>query len=347
MLDALLDQTLGEIEAKAAMMPRAKEGDILMTDPEARIRLSNSTLNMLHSCERKFQKAKLLRTTAPRETSAAMSFGSSYGAGVQHYMVARTMGQSVKEAVAASQYVAWAAYNPPLEDEVRFVERSIDLIAKAVPFLEAQLRTHKIAEFNGRLANELSFNLNISSKYYYVGYIDLILQDIETGRYSVVDIKTTALTATDLRPYYKNSDQCLGYSIVLDAVAGKDLAEFDVSYWPTQLKRAKKDLFDSYMQALTFPTTLKDRFDWFLKIYLDVNYMQALEPMDAYPKRGGACMAYNRVCNFYTECGSVALDEPQVYTPDDIDYDFTFELGELLADHQRRLEKYLITAHEL
>lgn len=342
MLDALLDTSLSSVKAASSMMEAAKEGDLTMDSPEARVRLSNSTMGLIRSCERKFQKAKLLRTKAPREESPALSFGKGYGAGVQHYLVLRSSGVDIPEALAASQYVAWLAYFPALEDERRFQARMVDLIGKAVPFLEARLQEWEVATFNGKPASELSFCLNISERYYYVGYIDLVMRHKESGRYAIVDIKTTSLTAQDLRPYYRNSDQGIGYSIVLDAIVGKELGSFDVSYWATQLPGSKAEMFNPKHHELTFPYTIKDRFDWFLKLYLDVNYITALEQMTAYPKRGNACMSYNRVCNFYTECNEVALDEPQIYKEDDIVYDFYFELADLLANHQARLERMLI-----
>lgn len=342
MLDSLLDQNLASIKLPDSYMEQPTADSILMTDPEARIRLSHSTMQMIRGCERRFQKAKLLRTTAPRDESPAMSFGKGYGAGVQHYLVLRTEGYSEAESLDAAIYVCWASYFPSLEDDKRFQERAIMLLIRAQPFLEARLREVDIAEFNGKPASELSFKLEISDRYYYVGYLDLVTRSKETGRYSVVDIKTTSMRGDDLRPYFRNSDQGLSYSIVLDTIVGSELAAFDVSYWLTQLSYAKAELFNPTHHEMTFPYTIKDRFDWFLKLYLDVNYISALEQMTAYPKRGNNCMSFNRVCNFYHECNQTALDQPQVYVPDETEYDFTFELSDLLANHEKRLAEFLI-----
>lgn len=344
MLDALLDQNLAAVKAAPTMMEAPTEDSILMDDATARVRLSHSTMQLLRSCERKFQKTKLLRTTAPREESPALSFGKAYGAGVQHYLVLRSAGYAQRESLDAALYVAWLSYFPSLEDDRRFQERVVELLLKSMPFLEARLEEYEVAIFNGKPASELSFKLEINDRYYYVGYVDLVMRHRTNGRYIVVDIKSTSLNAQDLRPYYRNSDQGIGYSIVLDAIVGSNLSSFDVGYWVTQLSNAKSGLWDATMHDLTFPYTLKDRFDWFLKLYLDVNYMQGLESLTAYPKRGNACMNFNRVCNFYSECNEVALDQPQVYHPDTIDYDFNFNLPDLLADHQRRLEEMLIPA---
>lgn len=346
MLDALLDQNLSTVVAAGQQTPAPTADSLSMADPEARVRLSHSTLGLLHSCERKFQKTKLLRTKAPREESPALSFGKGWGAGAQHYLVLRSAGYSVPESIDAALYVAWASYFPSLEDDRRFQTRLFELLIKAVPFFESKLEEYEVATFDGRPASELSFKLEINDRYYFVGYVDLVVRHRQTGRYSVVDLKTTSLTASDLRPYYRNSDQGIGYSIVLDAIVGQDQSVFDVSYWVTQLSNAKSAQFEASHQDLTFPYTIKDRFDWFLKLFLDVNYMQALEPMTAYPKRGNACMNFNRVCNFYSECNEVALDEPAAYIPDDTVYDFNFNLTDLLADHQTRLESMLITTSQ-
>lgn len=342
MLDSLLDMSLAEISKPASMMEYPTEDSILMTDPEARVRLSHSTMGLIRSCERRFQKAKLLRSAAPRDESPAMSFGKGFGAGVQHYLVLRSSGIAQGEALDAALWVAWASYYPSLEDERRFQERAISLLIRSVPFLEARLREYDIAEFNGKPASELSFCLNISERYYYVGYVDLILKSKESGRFHVVDIKTTSLRSLDLRPHYKNSGQGIGYSIVLDSVVGQDLATFDVSYWACKLGSAKDSIYIPEWVDMNFPYTIKDRMDWFLTTYLDVNYITALEQMTAYPKRGQSCMSFNRVCNFYHECSETALDQPQVYTPDEIEYDFTFELADLLANHEKRLAEFLI-----
>lgn len=334
-----LDTPLSGIDSYKPKESKAPEGwtGLYMTDPEARIRLSHSTLELLHGCERRFQKTKLLDNPGAREESPAMSFGSAVGAAWQCYFVLRTMGHSVEDALASAQYQAWMHYVPILEDDRRFLERAIWVVKSSVPFLEKMLMEWEIAYLNDRYASELGFNLFIDPKFYYVGYIDLVVRNRRSGRYAIVDIKTTSLRAVDLTPVYKFSDQCLGYSIILDSIAGADQAEYDVMYWVMQLANTKGEMYLPQFKEYVFPKTLKDRFDWFLKLYLDVNYIKGLQDLDAYPKRGSYCMSFNKVCKFFNECQFTASDRPAFYVPDATVYDFNYKLEDILHDHMERL----------
>lgn len=314
------------------------EGAILMDSPEARVRLSYSTLGLLHGCERKFQKTKLLHNPNLRDESPATVFGSCMGAAWQLYFVLRSYGHTVQESVDSALFEAFINYWPILEDDRRFQERAYYVMMRSVDFLEGQLKEWEIAIFNGKPATELSFNLNIDSKYYFVGAIDLVLRHRVSRRYGVVDVKTTSMNGADLTPAYKFSDQTLGYTIVVDKVAGEEVTQYDTVYWVCQLlSRSVESLYQPVFHNYVFPKTLKDRFDWFLKVYIDVSHMQSLSALNSYPKRGHHCMAWGKTCLFFNECQFTSSDRPAIYIPDEKVYDFTYELNEVLEDHNRRL----------
>ena len=336
-----LDASLGTVAVPSYLNKTGGEPEgwtgLYMNDAEARVRLSHSTLGLLHGCERKFQKTKLLLNTRARDESPATVFGKAVGHAWQYYFVLRSAGHSVRDSIDSSLFQVWLEYWPILEDDRRFQERAMMVMIRSVDFLERMLVDWEIASFNGKPASELGFNLNIDPKYYYVGYVDLVVKHRKTGRHAIVDVKTTSIRGEDLTPVYKFSDQCLGYSIVLDKIVGKDLVEYDVTYWVCQLPGSKSDIYLPNNREYTFPKTLKDRFDWFLKIYLDVNYMKGLENLDAYPKRGSYCQSWGKTCPFFNECQFISGDVPAYYVPDDINYDFTYELSDILTDHMERL----------
>lgn len=340
-LDTELDKPLAGVDTYTSQMQisKAPEGwtGLYMNDPSARIRLSHSTLELLHGCERKFQKTKILDNPGAREESPAMSFGKSMGAAWQYYYILRSLGHGVKESLDSAHYMIWMEYFPILEDDRRFLERAVVVMTRSVPFLERMLQEWEIAFFNGKPASELGFSLNIDPRFYFVGYIDLVVRHKHSRRYAIVDAKTTSLRGEDLTPVYKFSDQCLGYSIVLDRIAGESQTSYDVMYWVAQLPSAKADIYLPVVKEYVFPKTLKDRFDWFLKIYLDVNYVRSLEQLDAYPKRGSHCMSFNKVCKFFNECQFTASDKPGYYVVDDTVYEFEYNLEDILADHMERL----------
>lgn len=335
-LDSLLNTSLAEIADKAVV---PDDGPVIyMGEPGSKLRLSNSTLGLFNSCERKFQKARLLKNNKPRDESPAMTFGKGFGAAAQLYMILRTKGHSITESMDSAIWELFMQYQPfHMQDDRRFIERCIYTIQAAQPFHERLLMEWEIAEFNGRFAAELSFRLDIDDFYYYVGYLDLVLRHKKSGRYAVADYKTTSLTAVDLSPYYKHSDQVLGYSIVLDKIAGSSQAEFDTNYWIAQLSsRSTAALYEPKFFDYTFPKTMKDRMEWFLKLYLDVNKMKSLQALEIYPKRL-ACTSYNKVCQYFNECQFSGLDQPAIYEEDTIEYDFVYSLQEIFEEHHMRL----------
>lgn len=340
-LDAILDTTGDEIKTYENLLPEEiPEGAIPMDHPDARVRLSYSTLELLHGCERKFQKTKLLLNNRQREESPAMSFGKAYGAAAQTYMILRTDGYPVQVALDSAIWECFKQYTPLLEDDRRFLERAIYCIQAAQPFHERMLMEWEIAQFEGKYAAELGFKLNISKRYYLVGFIDLVLRNRRTGRYAVTDYKSTSLRGGDLTPHYKWSDQTLGYSIVVDKIAGHELSEFDTNYWVAQLpSNSKASIYEPVFHDFCFPKTIRDRMEWFLKVFLDVNYMESLEQLTVYPKRSKHCTSWNRTCQFFNECQFTALDRPGWYLPDTIDYQFEYDLTELYQDHDRRVRE--------
>lgn len=333
-----LTRPLGEIELPSGVVFTPPPGTILMNDPTAKVRLSHSTNALMHSCERKFQKTKLLLSRHPREETPATAFGKGFGAAVQHYMVLRTMGENAQVAIDSAIYegvLNWGT--PSVYDDRRFIERLVYVIQLSQSFSERMLMEWEIAEFNGRFATELSFKINITDRYYFVGYIDLVLRNVKNGRYAPTDYKTTSITGEDLTPHFKFSDQVLGYSIVLDAIVGKHLTDFDVNYWVAQLaNHGKAAMWNANFKDYSFPKTLRDRFEWFLKLYLDVNYIESLKDLEVYPRRN-ACRAYNRTCQFFGECQFTETDQFAPYIEDDTVYDFEFDLNDLFMDHQERL----------
>lgn len=306
-----------------------------------KIRLSHSTRGTLHGCERKFQKERLLENPSAREDYPATVFGKAFGHASQYYFVQRTYGKSPQEALEDSLFQLFLAYTPWLEDDRRFFERCAGLFTNAQRFLEDRLLEYKIASFNGKPATELSFRLDINETYYYVGYIDFVLQNINTGRFGVADCKTTSVWRTDLDPYYKNSDQVLGYTVALDEIVGSELAEFDTTYWAFQMANNPKDFFVSNPHNLTYKKSLKDRFEWFVGLKLDIEHLNICTELEIFPRRGDFCMAYNKPCQYFNECQFTAGDKLRDVDKfkDDIVYDFTFNLDDIIGNHIERLRR--------
>ena len=189
------------------------------------IRLSHSTLQTLHTCDRKFQLDKLLVTEIERDETEHTAFGKAFGAGIATYLVT----QDAKRAL----FEAWLAYVPEIETDKKSIARCIAALEVAFPRLDTILMDYEVVTFENKPAVELSFRLNITKKYYFVGYIDAVLKNRYTGQHVVFECKSTGLQLLDLSPLYQNSGQALGYSIALDRIVGKKLANYGVLYFVT------------------------------------------------------------------------------------------------------------------
>lgn len=292
-------------------------------------RLSHSTLQTLHTCERKFQLDKLLVNDLAKEESEHMSFGKGFGAGVATYLVTQDASRAL--------YEAWLAYWPEIETDKKSVARCIAAVEAAIPKLDTILMDYEIVSFESRPAVELSFRLNTKSNYYYVGYIDAVLRNRYSGVHVVFECKTTGLALFDLSPLYQNSGQALGYSITLDKIVGEELSDYGVLYFVAQLG---KD-FMPKIQTFEWTKTLGDRLNWFVSLGLDIEHLERMAAINVYPKRGESCLQYNRPCRNFGVCSLHTLDIPKEIPEDTIEYQFVYELEDLIQDHVKRITTIL------
>lgn len=290
------------------------------------IRLSHSSLEMLHTCERKWQQEKLLVNELEKDETEHTVFGRAYGAGVATYMTTQDADMAL--------WQAWFTYYPELESDKKSMTRCLLALMRSFGELDTLLMEYEVAEFNGKPAVEMSFRLNISQQYYFVGHIDLVLRNRFTGIYYIMDAKHTGLLLHDLSPLYKNSGQCLGYSIALDKIVGEKQASYGVLYLVAQLG---KGFADVKVQTLAYDKNLLDRLKWFMTLGLDVKKLENMEELNIYPMRGHSCLKYNRPCKYFGVCGLHSLDIPKPREPDLIEYDFVYELQDLITDHMARI----------
>lgn len=265
-------------------------------------RLSHSTLEVFHRCERLYQLRRLL--VAPDDALADddsgkehLSFGHAFGAGVQTYLLTQDRNQML--------YQAWLAYWPEVETDKKNVPRVLALLLKAVPILDSLLLDYEVENLSDV---ERGFMLAIEDSYYYVGYIDAVLRNRFTGRYYVLECKTTGLMLENLEPLYANSGQALGYSIALDRMANQSLDDFGVIYLVGQLMRTHTE---DRIKQLSFHKSMKDRLNWFLSLAMDVKHLQLCADLNVYPKRGESCLKFNKPCPEFGTCGLTALDYPK------------------------------------
>lgn len=298
-----------------------------------KIRLSHSALNTFLTCERKFQLDKLLEGDYSEE-SPSLSFGKGFGAGVASYLLHQDVDRAVMD--------GYLAYYPVLEDAKKNEIVLVNLLLNTVSKLDDLLYDWEVAYFQGKPAIELSFRLNNlaqSSEHeiYFVGYVDVVLKNRWSGRYAILENKTTSINLYDISPLYKNSGQALGYSIVLDRIAGKEHSEYDVIYLIGQLNtKSAESLFSPKIHVLTYPKTLQDRLNWFIALGMDVHRLEKMLELNVFPYRGNNCLQYMKPCPHFGTCTLTNLDRYKEQEEDEIEYQFVYDLEELIQDHLQR-----------
>ena len=295
--------------------------------PIQAVRLSNSTIDLINTCERKFQLEKLLESGNTREDSADTVLGSAYGIGIATYFITQDK--------TLAHFKAWMAYYPELETDKKNQNRCFNALECTFAIIDNLLDNYELVYFNGKPAAELSFCLFTDKDYYFVGYIDIVLRHKWTHKYVVIDAKTTGLELENLDPLYKNSAQLVGYSIVLDSIVGKEQADYDVIYLVAQLGRE----WTPKIKVLTYSKTLLDRLNWFITLGLDIEKVELMKSLNVYPKRGGSCLKWNRPCKYFNTCDFHSSDVPKVKEQDTNEYDFYYELQDLIDDHVKRITK--------
>lgn len=289
------------------------------------IRLRHSNLKTLHTCERKWQLEVMLNSGIPREESEHLSFGTAYGVGIATYLVTQDQDAAI--------WQTWYAYWPEIETEKKSIPICLNALMHSFAALDTLLMEYEVAVFDGKPAIEFGFKLNISERYYFTGHIDVILRHRITGVYYILDAKTTGLQLYDLSPLYKNSGQCLGYSIALDRIVGSKQAAYGVIYLAAQIGQN----FKVKTHTMVFEKTLMDRLNWFLTLGMDVKRLEMMEDLNVYPQREEGCLHFNRPCKYFGICGLHSLDILRVQEEDKIEYDFVYDLDDLVKDHMARI----------
>jgi hypothetical protein len=291
-----------------------------------RIRLSHYAREKFESCERLFQ---LDRLSGPRnsEESETFTFGQSFGAGVQEYLVSGS--------IEAAVFKAYLAYTPWLESDKKSFTGVLSALWGQRSVLDMIRSKWRVASFDNKPAIELGIRIDIDEIFYYSGFIDVILQDIYTGQYAVGEVKHTASRLLDLRPMYMNFGQALAYSIALDSIVGANLSDYSTYYIVNQC-------FDQYSPKILtyeFKKNLLDRLNWMLTIKMDCERISQMIQMNFFPKRAGSCLKYNRPCAHFGTCHMHSQDKIilDADDPHEKRYNFIFSLDNIIEDHLKRI----------
>lgn len=188
----------------------------------------------------------------------------------------------------------------------------------------------ELAYFNNKPATEVTFLLDLENGYYHAGHIDVVLRNRVSGKYLVLEIKTTAIKNVD-EAQYGNSEQPLGYSLVLDAIAENLDAtnSFEVLYLVYSSTERK-------LIPFTFKKQRTERAEWLQDLLLDHSLISTYRKLSLFPKRGNSCWSFGGRCPHYGTCDLGAFKDnfdfreykrSSMELPERTDFEFT--LGDI------------------
>lgn len=269
------------------------------------IGLSHSSNILLDLCMRKFEFRKFYPRTEKDD-----NIDSLVGKAMHHAFQAWLKGKCTYESREIAylqlilQYPIEIESNPEAKKSLEVCYATLeDIFNKGGLFLEYEIATVKCLDGIERPAIEVEFEIWIDGIYcdgrpfVYRGFIDAILFNKFTGEYLVVDLKTTGWRDQHLVGKYKFDGQCVGYGIVLQAILGRDILNFDVAYIHSVL-----DIIDPDCKILKFTKTENDIRDWVTNLYLRIERIKDAWDRNYFPRTEGGCVAYKRPCEFLEIC---------------------------------------------
>lgn len=306
---------------------------------------SYSLLTGLHECPRRFQLEKLQANTEVLVDEDApvnldFAFGHAVGSGIQTYAATGSL--------VAAQFAAFLAWKAPWDavklnragkPQGKSLVDALIAVEKFQTFWARQFQDYEVVTLpNGRPAVELAFAVDFENGYYYFGHIDMLLRNKDDGKLAVFEGKTTAWAPNSAS--YGNSNQALGYAVVVDRVAteiGAPGSDYDVFYcvWSAA---------EEEFAMIPFNKSLRQRAEWIQDILLDHANISTYQRINFYPKRGESCVnRYGRECWWYGQC-NMRTDSlfpvtvpPKLEMVEDVEaVDFKFTLSELIATQKER-----------
>jgi hypothetical protein len=297
---------------------------------------SYSQRQLLHACPRKYQlamhEAAQAEEKLPQEPNLDFTFGHAVGAGVQSWLLDGNLAAATLNAMMAWR-APFDARSPKKRKSLWEAVRAIELFADWWQSSELGDEWELARLPNGKPAIELAFSLHARSGFKDYGHIDIVLRNRRTGRYAVLELKTTSGAADEAQ--YANSDQATGYSLMLPTI-WEGIQDYTVYYCVFESTGSR-------WQVMPFDKTVRDRAEWIKSLLLDHSAVATYEDIGFYPKRGGSCFNFRRRCTYFGTCNMVpdgklpALPDSEEAEPVDAVILLEDVIAELKAEKERKL----------
>lgn len=287
---------------------------------------------------------KLSKSLGLRD-SVDTDFGKAVGEGVQSILLGEQ-----RETAIWKMYMAWSGDLLSISDEQKakkdrkFFWHTIAAIDSFIAIKDRIFGNWKVAEFNGKPAVELSFRINFGDNFLDRGHVDVVLINIDTGELMVLELKTTNKD-TVIGAQYGNSQQGVGYGVVLDAIAkqyneGAHKSSYTVLYLVFKTKKGE-------WEPIPFVKTFLQRAQWIRSVLTDIQKIEMYEREDFWPMHGENCVRFFRECDYYGICNmsdrSLFGDVSKIPVAGDsrdgkvVEYAFDLHVVDLLEAQEDRL----------
>lgn len=298
----LMNVPFGGTEAAANANPnRAKKLGYIRQ--EGVISLSFSRMETLHSCPRKFMLREL-HERAAESPSIHLAFGSAFGAGMAELWRTNNIERAAVVALSHWDYDDW---DNKYARGKSFGEciRSLRLFhANILPQLAEEW---ELAYIDGKPAIELLFYIRISETYDYQGHIDVILKNKITNQLAVLECKTASKEQTSSN--WQNSEQALGYYYTLQWLAQKLglPAATEVIYLTLEVGKWSDPESNWGFKIFPFMQNEYSEAEFLGGLFSAIHTLDFFIEHKFFPKRGKACNAYGRTCEFFGACDFAML----------------------------------------
>lgn len=261
------------------------------------LEISHSTMDSYHSCERKLEFSKFYGINM-RKPNLAGDAGSAMHEAFGEYLLTKSKNAAILKLM--KEYPITLCQNPLWDWSL---EACYSALLSLINWSDKN--THiELAKIGENPAIEVPFLINIKHKIddflpvVYRGYIDFVFYNRLENSYFVLDLKNTSRKMNDFTVAFKNSEQCLPYSLVLNRALNKDFSSLNVQYLIV-----KVNIIDPTIQLLDFNKTSEDVEDWGRALFMDLLAIKTFYETKWFPRRN-ACSAYNRACRFWDICVS-------------------------------------------
>lgn len=265
------------------------------------VNLSYSRLQNFHACPRKFFLREVVSADAGFSGNVHTAFGSAFGAGVQEVLRSGNLQLGL--------LAAFASWDVGFSEEDKRSSKNIWTALMGVEkfynhiYPELQENGYELATYKGKPGIELFYLIWYGDRYNDQGHIDIVLHNKRTNKLVVLELKSTSKVSHPAD--WQNSEQTLGYSVVLDAMAREvgASAGWEVEYLiynPSPKLDNPEDGFGFTNYTFTKDSMIKT--EYLIGRLMDIKSIELMFEHGYFPKRGNACISWNRVCDYFGRC---------------------------------------------